>query len=253
MRPEDNAAPLDGQAALVTGGARRIGAHIVRALHGEGARVVIHCRRSRAEADALAAELNDERADSARVISGDLADPATCDHVAGEAIAAWNRLDLLVNNASSFYPTPVGSISGDSFDDLIASNLRAPAFLCQAVAPALRTAGGAIVNMADIHGQRPLAGHPVYCAAKAGLIMLTRVLARDLAPAVRVNAIAPGSILWPEGPGGDDPGIRQSIVDATPLGRQGEPADIAGALLYLVRDAPFVTGQVLAVDGGRGL
>ena len=239
--------------ALVTGGARRIGATLARSLHGAGMRVIIHCRRSRSEADALAAEFERERADSARVVTGDLGDPECCERVATEAIAAWGRLDVLVNNASSFYPTPVGAITPAAFDDLIGSNLRAPAFLAQAAAPALRESGGAIVNLADIHGERPLADHPVYCAAKAGLIMLTQSLARDLAPAVRVNAIAPGSILWPEGPGGDDPATRQAVLDATPLARQGTPDDIAAALLYLVRDAPFVTGQILAVDGGRGL
>jgi len=250
---EDNVAALEGKTALVTGGARRIGARIVQRLHAAGARVVIHCRNSRSEADALAGELNARRPDSARVVVGDLAAPALCEQVGQSAVEIWGRLDLLVNNASSFYPTPVGSITAEQFDDLLASNLRAPTFLAQATAPALRASGGGIINIADIHGQRPLANHPVYCAAKAGLIMLTRVLARDLAPEVRVNAIAPGSILWPEGPGGDDPANQQAVLNATPLGRQGDPDDIAGALLYLARDAPFVTGQVLAVDGGRGL
>ena len=253
MMAEDSAAAPGDPTALITGGARRIGAHVARRLHGEGWRVLIHCRHSRTEADALAAELNADRPGSATVISGDLADPDACTAVAEQAIAVHGRLDLLVNNASSFYPTPVGSITADQFDDLMASNLRAPVFLAQAAAPALRAARGAIINLADIHGQRPLADHPVYCAAKAGLIMLTRVLAKDLAPEVRVNAIAPGSILWPEGPGGADPAAQQAILDTTPLARQGAPDDIAGALLYLVRDAPFVTGQVLAVDGGRGL
>jgi len=250
---EHNAPPLHDQVALVTGGARRIGAELVRALHADGARVVIHYRRSATEAEALADELDRARPDSARVVRGDLADPAGCGAVADEAIAAWSRLDVLVNNASSFYPTPLGTITPDRFDDLLASNLRAPAFVAQAATPALRAAGGSIVNLADIHGLRPLADHPVYCAAKAGLVMLTRCLARDLAPEVRVNAIAPGSILWPEGPDGDDPGARARILEATPMRRQGNPADIAGALLYLVRDAGFVTGQVLGVDGGRGL
>ncbi len=250
---EHNADRDDNPTALVTGGARRIGAKLVQTLHDAGFRVIIHCRRSRDEADALAAYLESERRDSARVVTGDLADPATCERVAEEAIAQWGRLDVLVNNASTFYPTPVGTITADAFDDLIASNLRAPTFVAQAAAPALRERGGAIINIADVHGERPLADYPVYCAAKAGLIMLTRTLARDLAPDVRVNAIAPGSILWPEGPAGDDPTKRQAVLDATPLGRQGTPEDIAGALLYLVRDAPFVTGQTLAVDGGRGL
>lgn len=250
---EHNAGPLAGQTALVTGGARRIGAALVRALHGAGASVAIHCRHSRAEADALAAELEVSRSGSTRVLTGDLLDPAACERVATAAADAWGRLDIVVNNASSFYPTPIGSIDAQAFEDLVGSNLRAPLFVAQAAAPALREQGGCIVNLADIHGQRPRPGYPVYCAAKAGLIMLTRSLARELAPEVRVNAIAPGSILWPEGPNDTDPETRAAVVESTPLRRQGEPADIVAALLYLVRDAGFVTGQVLAVDGGRGL
>lgn len=250
---EHNARSLAGQTALVTGGARRLGAAMVRALHTAGADVVIHCRRSRAEAEALADQLEDRRPGSTRVIDGDLLDPATCERIAAEAIDVRGRLDILVNNASSFYPTALGSIDAGTFDDLIGSNLRAPLFLAQAAAPALRERSGCIVNMADIHGLRPRDGYPVYCAAKAGLVMLTRSLARELAPGVRVNAIAPGSILWPEGEAGTDPAEREAIVAATPLGRRGEPDDITAALLYLVRDAPFVTGQVLAVDGGRGI
>lgn len=238
---------------LITGAARRIGARVARAFHAEGYRVIVHCRSSRGEADALAAELEAARPDSTRIIQGDLAQPAECQRIAAAAIGCWGRLDVLVNNASTFYPTPLGTISAEAFDDLIGSNLRAPLFLAQAAAPALRTAGGAIVNIADIHGRRPLADHPVYCAAKAGLIMATQSLARDLAPDIRVNAVAPGSILWPEGPGGDDPAARQAVLDATPLARQGNPDDIAEAVVYLAHRAPFVTGELLTVDGGRGL
>lgn len=250
---ENNAAALAGQTALVTGGARRIGAAMVRGLHEAGADVVIHCRHSTTEAEALAADLDRNRPGSTRVVRGDLLDPDTCERIATEATAFRNRLDVLVNNASSFHATPVGSIDAASFDDLVGSNLRAPAFLAQAAAPALQATSGCIVNIADIHGMRPLAGHPVYCAAKAGLIMLTRCLAQELAPAIRVNAIAPGSILWPENAAGADPDTRQAVIEATPLGRQGSPEDIVRALLYLVRDAEFVTGEVIAVDGGRGL
>lgn len=250
---QHNGAPLAGQAALVTGGARRIGARLVRTLHAAGADVVIHCNRSRADADALAAELEETRAGSTGVVAAELLDPRACEQLVADARAARGRLDLVVNNASTFYPTPVGEIDATAFDDLVGSNLRAPTFVAQAAAPLLRETGGCIVNIADIHGERPLADHPVYCAAKAGLIMLTRSLAKDLAPEIRVNAIAPGSILWPEGPGGDDPARRQQVIDATPLARQGDPDDIAGALLYLAAHAPFVTGQILAVDGGRGL
>lgn len=250
---QDTRTDLAGQTALVTGGARRIGAELVRALHAAGANVVIHCRRSQEAAAALAAGLEAARAGSSRVVVADLLEPGECARVVGEARAAWDRLDIVVNNASAFYPTPVGTIDTAAFDELVGSNLRAPTFVSQAAAPALAETAGCIVNLADIHGLRPLDRHPVYCAAKAGLVMLTRALARELAPNVRVNAIAPGSILWPEGPGGDDPEARRAVLEATPLARQGEPADVAAALLYLVRDAPFVTGQVLAVDGGRGL
>jgi pteridine reductase len=250
---QHNDSPLAGQTALVTGGARRIGARLVRSLHGAGADVAIHCNRSRGDADALAAELEEQRPASTQVVSGDLADSSACNRFVEAARTACGRLDIVVNNASTFYPTPVGEIDDAAFDDLVGSNLRGPTFVAQAAAPALRETSGCIVNIADIYGERPLDDHPVYCAAKAGLIMLTRSLARDLAPQVRVNAIAPGSILWPEGPGGDDPVRQQQVLDSTPLARQGDPGDIAGALLYLAGGAPFVTGQVLAVDGGRGL
>lgn len=250
---EHNAGILTGQTALVTGAARRLGAAMVRTLHAAGANVVIHCHRSRAEADALAAELDALRPGSIRVLNGDLRLPATCSRIAAEAAQPWGRLDIVVNNASTFRPTPLGSIDAETFDDLIGSNLRAPLFIAQAAAPALREHRGCVVNMADIHGLRPRDGYPVYCAAKAGLVMLTRSLARELAPGVRVNAIAPGSILWPEGEADTEPAEREAIVAATPLGRRGEPDDITAALLYLVHDAAFVTGQVLAVDGGRGI
>ncbi len=249
---QHNEGPLAGQTALVTGGARRIGARLVRHLHAAGAAVAIHCNRSRGDAEALAAELEQRRAGSTAVLAAELLDPAACAGLPEQARAAVGRLDIVVNNASTFYPTPIGGIDVESFDDLVGTNLRAPTFIAQASVPALSATGGCIVNVADIHGQRPLAEHPVYCAAKAGLIMLTHSLARELAPEVRVNAIAPGSILWPEGPGGDDPDHQQGVIEATPLARQGDPDDIAGALLYLV-GAPFVTGQVLAVDGGRAL
>lgn len=244
---------LTGQTALVTGSARRIGAELVRALHAAGANVMIHCNHSRADAEALAAELETARAHSAAVVDADLLDSTGCARVVAAARERWDRLDIVVNNASTFYPTPIDTLEPGQFDDLIGSNLRAPTFVAQAAAPALRETGGVIVNLADIYGLRPLDGYNAYCAAKAGLVMLTQALARELAPDVRVNAIAPGSILWPEMAGRDDPATRQAVIEATPLGRQGEPADIAAALLYLVRDAPFVTGQVLPVDGGRGI
>jgi len=242
-------APLAGQAVLVTGAARRVGAVIAAAFHAAGARVAIHYRSSGAEADALVGRLNGARTDSARAFRADLADAAACDTLVTEVVRAFGRLDVLVNNASTFYPTPVGTITPDQFDDLIGSNLRAPLFLSQAAAPELAKHEGLILNIGDIHGLRPLAGHAVYSAAKAGLLMLTRALARELGPAIRVNAIAPGPVMWPER--GVDEALRERIVARTALKRAGSADDVAKAALYFATGAPFVTGQVLAVDGGR--
>jgi pteridine reductase len=244
---------LTHRVALVTGGARRIGAHLASTLHARGAHVAIHCHQSRAEAQALAASLNRQRPGSATVVAADLRAADGCARAVTEAGQAWGRLDVVVNNASTFYPTPIDALEAAHFDDLIGSNLRAPAFVAQAATPWLRAVGGNIVNLADVYGMRPLRAHSVYCAAKAGVIMLTHGLAQELAPDVRVNAIAPGSILWPEGPRGQDPEAQAAVVAATPLARQGSPDDIARALLYLAADAPFVTGEVLSVDGGRAL
>lgn len=244
-----SAAPLDGKAVLVTGAARRVGAVIAAAFHAAGARVAVHYRNSQAEADALVARFNAARADSARAFRADLADTAACEPLVAAVVRAFGRLDALVNNASTFYPTPVGSITPDQFDDLVGSNLRAPLFLAQAAARELAKREGLILNIADIHGLRPLGRHAVYSAAKAGLVMLTRSLARELGPGVRVNAIAPGPVMWPES--GVDAALRERIVARTALKRAGSPEDIARAALFFATDAPFVTGQVLAVDGGR--
>jgi pteridine reductase len=244
-----SAAPLAGKAVLVTGSARRVGAAIATAFHGAGARVAVHYRNSQAEAESLAAKMNRARAGSARAFAAELADAAACETLAAAVVRAFGRLDVLVNNASTFYPTPVGSITPDQFDDLVGSNLRAPLFLSQAAAPALAKQEGLILNIADIHGLRPLGRHAVYCAAKAGLVMLTRSLARELGPAIRVNAIAPGPVLWPER--GVDKALRKRIVARTALKRAGSPEDVAQAALFFATAAPFVTGQVLAVDGGR--
>jgi pteridine reductase len=244
-----SAAPLAGKAVLVTGSARRVGAAIATAFHGAGARVAVHYRNSQAEAESLAAKMNRARAGSARAFAAELADAAACETLAAAVVRAFGRLDVLVNNASTFYPTPVGSITPDQFDDLVGSNLRAPLFLSQAAAPALAKQEGLILNIADIHGLRPLGRHAVYCAAKAGLVMLTRSLARELGPAIRVNAIAPGPVLWPER--GVDKALRKRIVARTALQRAGSPEDVAQAALFFATAAPFVTGQVLAVDGGR--
>ena len=237
--------------ALVTGGAHRIGAAIVRALHAAGMNVVVHYRASVAEAQALEAELENARADSVVLASGDLCDVATPAALIRTATQHFGRLDLLVNNASSFYPTPLGKTSAAQFDDLVGTNLKAPYFLAQAAAAALTSAQGAIINIADLYADRPMKSYPVYSAAKAALVSLTRSLARELAPAVRVNAIAPGVILWHECE--DDEHAQHRIIARTPLERMGTPADIQSAVLFLARDAKFVTGQVLYIDGGRSI
>ena len=236
---------------LVTGGAKRIGAETVKLLHAEGYKVIIHCRLSRQAADALAQQLNAERSDSATVIQGDLNDETVYNHLIEQAFLCWNRLDVLVNNASSFYPTPIGSITQADWSNLINSNMKAPLFLAQAAAPYLKRTGGVIINMIDVHGQRPMKEHTVYCAAKAGLGMLTLSLAKELGPEIRVNGVAPGAILWPEN---DMPEHTKSLIlERTTLKRPGLPIDIAKTILFLIRDADYITGQIIAVDGGRSL
>ena len=244
-------APLAGKAALITGGARRVGAAIARSLHAAGASVVLHYRSSAEEATAVAGELNKLRPGSATLAQCDLLDSAAVAELGRSAATAFGGLDILVNNASSFYPTPLGDIDEDDWNDLIGTNLKAPLFLAQAAAAALRQRGGLIVNLADIHGMRPLRRHPVYCVAKAGLIMLTKSLARELGPQVRVNAIAPGPVMWPED--GVDTELRDKIIDRTALKRIGSAEDVARAVLFFASEAPFVTGQILAVDGGRSI
>jgi pteridine reductase len=245
---------LDGRCALVTGAAKRIGAVIARTLHGAGASVAIHYNRSAAEAEQLAAELNRRRTKSAFTVAADMRDIAAVERMAEQVLERTSgRLDVLVNNASNFYPTPVGTITLEQWDDLFGSNLKAPLFLSQALVPALRAARGVIVNIVDVHAQRPLRDHPVYGPAKAGLAMLTRSLAKDLGPDVRVNGVSPGAILWPEEGQGMSDALRAAIIKQTALKRAGEPEDIAAAVLFLVRDAPYVTGQIIAVDGGRSV
>ena len=235
---------------LITGAAKRVGAQIARALHQAGAEVLLHYRSSREEALALAAQLNDARPGSCSCLQADLLDAAALPGLVSAALARSGRLDALVNNASSFFPTPLGSIDEAAWNDLIGSNLKGPLFLSQAAAPHLKASGGAIVNITDIHAEWPLQGYPLYCAAKAGLLGLTRALALELAPQVRVNAVAPGPIAWPENDAFDAE-ARAEIVRRTLLGRIGEPADIARTVRFLLFDAPFVTGQVINVDGGR--
>jgi len=240
---------LQDKVVLITGGARRVGAAITRKLHAAGASVVVHYHRSAAAAQALAAELNALRTSSVTPLGGDLLDLKVLGSLVEATIARHGHLDVLINNASTFYPTPVGSITQAHWDDLMGTNLRAPLFLSQAAAPHLQAREGLILNVADIHGLRPLRYHPVYSPAKAGLIMLTQSLARELAPQVRVNAIAPGPVEFPETGLSDE--MKQAIIDKTLLKRRGSADDIARAALFFAAEAPYITGQILAVDGGR--
>jgi pteridine reductase len=242
---------LNGKVALITGAARRIGAAIATTLHRSGANIGVHYRKSSADAEALVDRLNAERPNSAALFQVDLNDTEALPNLVEKLIAWHGRLDVLVNNASSFYPTPPGEITLAQWDDLVGSNLKAPLFLSQAALPALRETRGVIINLIDVHAQRPLRNHPVYGSAKAGLAMLTRSLAKDLAPEIRVNGVSPGAILWPEN--GMDDATRNSILKQIPLARAGQPDDIAGCVLFLVKDATYVTGQIIAVDGGRSI
>ena len=253
MTGSERQATLDGRWALVTGAAKRIGAVIARTLHEAGANVAIHYNRSANEAAELAAKLNGRRPKSAFTVNADMLDVDAVEGMAQEVLdrIGSDKLDVLVNNASNFYPTPIGTITREQWQDLMGSNLKAPLFLSQALLPALRAARGVIINIVDVHSQRPLRDHPVYGAAKAGLAMLTRSLAKDLGPHIRVNGVSPGAILWPDE--GMSDALRAAIIKQTALKRAGTPEDIAAAVLFLVRDAPYVTGQIIAVDGGRSV
>jgi len=242
---------LSGKTALITGAARRVGATIARKLHAAGANVVLHYRSSVEAAAAVARDLNGIRPDSVVLFEADLLDIKQLEMLPEVATSNFGTLDILVNNASTFYPTPMGDITEIDWDDLIGTNLKAPLFLSQAASSALRISNGLIVNIADIHGTRPLRRHPVYSIAKAGVITLTRSLARELGPAVRVNAVAPGPVMWPED--GMDKQLQAKIVDRTALKRSGSAEDVARAVLFFATEAPFVTGQILAVDGGRSI
>jgi pteridine reductase len=242
---------LTGRTVLVTGAARRVGATIARVLHAAGANLLLHYRSSKEDAEALAQELNAARAGSARCAECDLLEVAQLPQLVEAARAAFGGLDVLINNASTFYPTPLGDITEIDWNDLIGTNLKAPLFLAQAAAPLLHEARGLIVNLADIHGLRPLRRYPVYSIAKAGVIMLTRSLARELGPQVRVNAVAPGPVMWPED--GLDPALQEKITQGTALKRIGSPEDVARACLFFATEAPYITGQILAVDGGRSI
>jgi pteridine reductase len=238
---------------LITGGAKRVGAAITRELHRQGASILLHYHTSASEASALQAELNQVRANSVVVAQANLLDTAALLPLVDTALQQFGRLDALVNNASSYYPTQLGQINTAQWEELMGSNLKAPLFLSQAAADALRASQGCIINITDMHIERPKKHYIVYSAAKAGLVSLTKSLALELAPEVRVNAVAPGPVLWPDGNQEFDEVYRQQVVNQTLLKRTGEPADIAKAVKFLIYDAPFITGHVLAVDGGRNL
>ncbi len=242
---------LGGRSVLITGSAKRVGAQIARVLHAAGANVLLHYRSSAEDAAALAAELNALRPDSAQTAECDLLDITQFPALIARAVQAFGGLDVLVNNASTFYPTPVGDITEIDWDDLLGTNLKAPLFLAQAANAALRERAGLVLNVADIHGLRPLRRYPVYSIAKAGLIMLTKSLAREMGPHVRVNAVAPGPVMWPAD--GLDKELQEKIIRRTALRRPGSAEEVARACLYFASDAPYVTGQVLAVDGGRSI
>lgn len=242
-----------GKTALVTGGAKRVGAAICRRLHAGGANLMVHHRASAGDARALQHELNEQRGDSVSLIQADLLKGASLPDLIKTTVKQFGSLDILVNNASSFFATPIGGITDKEWDDLIGTNLKAPLFLSQAAAVELRKRHGCIVNIVDIHAEFPMKNYVVYTVAKGGLLALTRSLARELGPEVRVNGVAPGTILWPDDDAWSDELSRQRIVNQTALKRAGEPDDIAKAVEFLVSGAPYVTGQVIAVDGGRSI
>lgn len=240
----------DHKVVLITGAAHRIGATTARLLHGEGMNIVLHYRHSREAAEKLQLELEHQREDSVVLVQADLHHTRELKQLAEQAAGVWGRLDVLVNNASTFYPTPIDTASLEDWDDLMGSNVKAPFFLSQAAAPYLKEQEGCIVNIVDIHAERPLRNFPIYSMAKAALGMATKALAAELGPAIRVNGVAPGAILWPENL---DDADKEKIISRTFLQRRGDPEDIARAILYLIRDAGYMTGQILAVDGGRSL
>ena len=238
---------------LITGAGKRVGACIARHCHQQGMRIAIHYRKSAAQAEALAEEFNQKQNDSAITLAADLNHIENHAALVSQVIAKWGQLDVLINNASSFYPTPFGNISAADWQDLLGSNLQAPLFLSQAAAPYLKKQAGCIINMVDIQAQRPMKKYSVYCVAKAGLVMLTKSLAKELGPAIRVNAIAPGIALWPDDESELSPALRERIIQRTALKRAGTPEDIAETISFLINHAHYITGQIIAVDGGLSL
>jgi pteridine reductase len=244
---------MQERVALITGGARRVGAAIGRLLHAGGMNLMVHYRSSAEEARALQAELNEVRRDSVALVQADLLNTNLLPSMVGKTVDQFGRLDVLINNASSFFPTAVGEIGEKEWDDLVGTNLKTPLFLAQAAAPHLKRSHGCIVNIVDIHADRPMRNYLVYSVAKGGLVALTRGLAAELGPEVRVNGVSPGVIIWPEDQRWSDELARQRIVQTTLLKRMGDPEDIARTVRFLVFDAPYVTGQIIAVDGGRSI
>jgi pteridine reductase len=242
---------INNKWVLITGGAKRIGARIARTLHAEEMNLVIHFNTSSDAANELCSELNSIRNDSAIAIGSNLTNQTEVESLITKVIETTGKLDVLINNASTFYPMPIEDITLDDWDNLMGTNLKAPFFLCKHAAPHIKESKGCIINMVDIHASKPLKNHPIYGSAKSGLVMLTRSLAKDLAPEVRVNGIAPGMILWPENEPSEE--IKQKVIDQIPLKRSGEPNDIAQTVLFLIAHADYITGQIIAVDGGRGI
>lgn len=244
---------LAGKVAIITGAARRIGAAIAKSLHAEGMNIALHYNHSSAHAQELCAQLNSLRKHSAITIAADLKSTGSEKILLEQTLSAWQRVDVLINNASSFYRTHIAETTKNTWDDLLDTNLKSPFFIAQTCFAALKKELGCIINIADIHALTPLKDYAVYCVSKSGLVMLTKSLAKEFAPDIRVNAIAPGAILWPEGENTLSAEAKQKIIDATLLKRAGHPNDIAKTVLFLVRDATYITGQVIAVDGGRSL
>ena len=236
---------------LITGGAKRIGRQMAITLHNAGHNIVVHYRSSAGAASELVRLLNDERENSAIALQGELLDTDSIPGLVARAAEAFGALDVLINNASTFYPTPIELLQDEFWNDLVGSNLKAPAYMVKACVPYLRERNGSIINIVDIHARKPMANHPIYCSAKAGLEMLTMSLARDLAPSIRVNGVSPGAILWPE----DDSGMaaQQEVLDKIPMGRMGKPEDVANLARFLIDEAEYITGQIVAVDGGRSV
>ena len=236
---------------LITGAAKRVGAKMAEVLHSNGFNIVIHYNSSSESANNLSARLNQERSGSSIIIGGNLTDDSAVESLIPSVVKQTGRLDVLINNASTFYPTPIENITLEDWDNLFGTNLKAPLFLSKHAAKYLKDSAGLIINIVDIHARKPLKNHPIYGPAKSGLAMLTKSLARDLAPSVRVNGIAPGMILWPENEPSES--IKKSILDQIPLKRSGSPEDIANCALFLIKDAPYITGQIIPIDGGRSI